>query len=30
MTRHVGQRHVMFHTGLEDPIAFEGACALAG
>jgi len=30
MTRHVGQRHVVFHAGLEHPIAFQGSCALCG
>lgn len=30
MTGHVGQRHVVFHAGLEYPIAFEGACTLLG
>jgi hypothetical protein len=30
MTRHVGQRYVVFHAGLEHPIAFQGSCALFG
>jgi len=28
MTRHVGQRYVVFHAGLEHPIAFQGSRAL--
>ena len=30
MTCYVGQRYVVFHAGLEHPIAFQGARLLAG
>jgi hypothetical protein len=26
----MGQRHGVFHTGLQHPIAFEGSCAVVG
>jgi hypothetical protein len=30
MTGDVGQRHVVFHAGLEDPIALQGSPPLLG
>jgi hypothetical protein len=30
LTSDMGQRHAMFHTGLQHLIAFEGSCAFVG
>jgi hypothetical protein len=30
MVGHVGQRHVVFHAGLENPISLQGARPLVG